>query len=84
MTDLPGWHNVRPDPQDDESPLWCRRHRVDYFDECPECARRAVKKKAAMLGLSIQLKRLTNHNAVDKADLVTDIKRALEFLRNQT
>jgi hypothetical protein len=48
-----------------------------------EEAHRDTLRIAAMAGLEAQIQRLTKHNAVDKEDLVTDIKRAINYLRNE-
>jgi len=54
MNDLPGWHNVRPDPQDaescDENDLYCESHDWEYRwpDSCPVCRRETRDKIARM------------------------------------
>lgn len=87
MADFPGWRNVYPDPQDDIMVEICEKHGEYEYERdsrCPYCARYQAKRRAAILGLEVQVRRLTKHNAVDKGDLVTDLKRALSFLRDQT
>jgi hypothetical protein len=82
MNNLPGWHNVRPDPQDEESIETCYTHGdFDGVGSCPYCARIDTLKIAAISGLESQLQRLNKHNAVDMQDLTADIKRALNYLR---
>ncbi len=78
--DMPGHQNVRPDPQDDESPKWCRRHKIDYFDECEICARRG----AAVTGLRLVLGKLTSRNYFDRRDAEKYLKRAIQFIEDET
>jgi len=85
MNDFPGHQNVRPDPQDEECYDTCEIH-GDYpgMGGCPLCGRRQALRHVAIIGLQSQIDRLTKHNAVDKKDLVADIKRALNYLRLYT
>lgn len=46
-------------------------------------ARKDTLRRAAIMGLSSQLQRISKHNAVDFDDLRTDIKRALTYLRDE-
>ena len=54
MSDLPGWKNVRPDPQDaedcDENDLYCEQHQLEYRwpDACP-CCRADTRDKIARI-----------------------------------
>lgn len=52
------------------------------IEQCPDCARRETLRKAAIGGLDLQLQRITNHNIFDKQDMVHDLKRALNFMRD--
>lgn len=46
-------------------------------------ARKDTLRRAAIMGLSNQLYRLNKSNAVNFEELQTDIKRALNYLRNE-
>lgn len=85
MNDLPGHQNVRPDPQDEECYEHCQYH-GDYegMGKCPRCEYVNLKRRAAIQGLSAQIQRLTKHNAVDYQELIDDIKRGLNFIRDHS
>ena len=74
-------------PQYDDDDIACDHcyvHGPHDGIDCPSCARIAVLKHAAILGLSTQITRLTAHNAVNYEELITDIKRAITFIRSNT
>lgn len=48
-----------------------------------EIPRREALRRAAIMGLEIQIQRLTDKHIVDFDDLRTDIKRALNYLRDE-
>ena len=57
--DLPGWHNVRPDPQDaemcDEDDMICEIHDHEYRwpESCPFCRKESHDKRAREIANSV-------------------------------
>lgn len=57
--DLPGRYNpFNNDPQDDESAIWCRKHRVEYFEDegCYKC-RAAAEADSGLQSILIDVTR---------------------------
>jgi hypothetical protein len=46
-------------------------------------ARDDTLRAASLMGLQHQLHQITNHNHFDREDVITDLKRAINYMRNE-